>query len=223
MQLKQLKKRCGGILKNKEINFFSTKVNTSIFKYSDKDIVRNELGLDRNRLIFVTTGRIHHTKGWRFLLDVVSKYKNENRDCLLIFVGDGGDRKMMELEISNLKIENNVLITGFMSPDNVAKYIQAADLFLLGSQKEGWSTSLIEALACYRPIVTTKVSSATTIVKEGVNGFVVEQNDIIGFIEKIDKALHLPAFTSYVENEIQKYSLGNLKNSLEKIWNPEGS
>jgi len=53
---------------------------------------------------------------------------------------------------------------------------------LLGSQKEGWSTSLIEALACYKPIVTTKVSSAESIVNDGVNGYVVEQNDLPGFL-----------------------------------------
>jgi len=218
-----LKNRCCGILKNKNIFFLSTRVNTTIFKRQNKFSIRDELGLNRNKIIFVTTGRIHYAKGWKFLLKVVYLYKRLNSNCLLLFVGDGGDRKAMEIEITKMKLNNNVIITGFLNPENVAKYIQAADVFLLGSKKEGWSTSLIEALVCYKPIVTCKVSSATSIVQDGINGFVVEQNDLHGFVSGIEKALLLINYNEYIDKEISKYSLDTLKKSLEEIWNPGGS
>jgi glycosyltransferase involved in cell wall biosynthesis len=216
-----LKNRCRGILKNKKINFFSTRVNTNIFKRGNKFFIREGLGLSRDTSIFVTTGRIHYAKGWDFLLEAIRLYKIINSNCLLIFVGDGDDRKSLEIEISKMKLNNNVMITGFLNQETVAKYIQAADVFLLGSKKEGWSTSLIEALACYKPIVTCRVSSATSIVKEGINGFVVEQNDLRGFVSRIEKALVLGNFDEYIDKEIAKYSLDTLKRSLEEIWNPD--
>lgn len=217
-----LKNRCGGILKNKKINFLSTRVDTNVFKKTDKYIERDALGLNRHQLIFVTTGRIHYTKGWRFLLKVIIEYKKINSNCLFIFVGDGGDRKEMDKVISNYNMADNVIITGFLPSNIVAQYIQAADVFLLGSQKEGWSTSLIEALACYKPIVTTKVSSASSIVKDGVNGFLVDQNDIKAFVIGIEKALHLNNFNDYIDKEIAKYSLYTLKDSIEEIWPLQG-
>ena len=215
-----LKNRRLGILKNKKISFLSTRVDTRIFKKDDKFIIRNELGLKSDKLIFVTTGRIHYTKGWRFLLQVVVEYKKISNDCLFVFIGDGGDRKEMETVISKLNIADNVIMTGFLPPTKIAKYIQASDVFLLGSQKEGWSTSLIEALACYKPIVTTKVSSASSIVNDGVNGFVVEQNNLNGFISSIEKALLLKNYDEYVDKEITKYSIDTLIKSLGEIWPP---
>lgn len=216
--IQSLKNRRRGILQNKDIVFLSTRVDTRIFRKENRANVRNELGFNRDQLILVTTGRIHYTKGWRFLLQVVYEYKKINANCLFIYVGDGAERKKMENEVARLDLQSNVIITGFLLPDCVAKYIQAADVFLLGSQKEGWSTSLIEALACYKPIVTTRVSSAVSIVKDDVNGFVVEQNDLNGFVSSITKALHLSHYDEYIDNEIAKYSLDKLKQSLGEVW-----
>lgn len=213
-----LKERCHGILKNKKISFLSTRVNTKIFNKGNKDIAREKLCLDKEKIIFVTTGRIHRTKGWRFLLEVVNEYRKKNENCLFIFVGDGSDRKEMEYVIHAYALTDHVIVTGYQPCNMVAKYIQAADVFLLGSQKEGWSTSLIEALACYKPIVTTKVSSAASIVKNGINGFVIEQDDLNGFLSGIEQALKLDGFNDYIDKELTKYSLDTLKDSLEAIW-----
>jgi glycosyltransferase involved in cell wall biosynthesis len=215
-----LKNRRGGILKNKQVHFLSTRVDTDIFKKADKRVVRSELGLRDEQTIFAATGRIHPVKGWRFLLQAVARYKESNANCFFIYVGDGGDRKDMETAISDHQLQDHVMITGFQPPDVVARYVQAADVFLLGSLKEGWSTSLIEAFACGKPIVTTKVSSATSIVKDGVNGFVVEQNDLNGFVAKMEKSLLLPDFNEYVGKEIPKYSLLTVKQALGEIWAP---
>jgi glycosyltransferase involved in cell wall biosynthesis len=215
-----LKNRRGGILKNKQVHFLSTRVDTGIFKKADKSVVRSELCLRGDQTIFAASGRIHPVKGWRFLLQAVARYKEINANCLFIYVGDGGDRREMETAIADHHLRDHVMITGFQPPEVVARYIQAADVFLLGSLKEGWSTSLIEALACGKPIVTTKVSSATSIVKDGINGFVVDQGDLGGFVAKMEKALLLPEFDKYIDREIPKYSLGTLKKSLGEIWAP---
>ncbi|MBN2400390.1 MAG: glycosyltransferase family 4 protein [Candidatus Aminicenantes bacterium] len=215
-----LKNRRGGILKSKQVHFLSTRVDTGIFKKADKSIARSKLGLRGERTILTATGRIHPVKGWRFLLQAVALYRESNPNCLFIYVGDGGDRKDMETEIADQGLVDHVLITGFQPANVVARYIQAADVFLLGSQKEGWSTSLLEALACGKPIVTTRVSSAASIVEDGVNGFVVEQNDVDGFVSAIEKARLLPDFDEYFIRETQKYSLHSLKNALGEIWPP---
>lgn len=219
--IESLKNRCGGLLKSKDVKFLSTRVDAVIFNEGDKYSIRDQLGLDKNKTIFVTTGRIHPTKGWKFLLKVLCLFKKIYNNCLLIFVGDGSDRIELEKEISRLGLNDNVKITGFLKPSDVARHIQASDLFLLGSKKEGWSTSLIEALACYKPVVTTRVSSATSIVRDGINGFVVDQDDVNGFVNGIEKALLLKDYDKYINKEIPKYSLDNLRASLEQVWNPE--
>jgi hypothetical protein len=58
-------------------------------------------------------------------------------------------------------------------------------------------------------------------VKDGINGFVIAQHDLHGFVSAIDKALKLNNFNEYIDKEISKYSLDTLKESLEAIWSPE--
>ncbi len=56
---------------------------------------------------------------------------------------------------------------------------------------EGMSNVLLESLACGRPIITTDRPGCKEIVEDGINGFVVKQNDLDDLIEKIEKYLSL--------------------------------
>jgi Glycosyltransferase len=136
---------------------------------------------------------------------------------LLIFIGDGAEREALEIKAMELGIKQNVIVAGYQSSTAIAAYLQAADLFVMGSLKEGWSTVLVEALASHTPIVTTRFSSAHTIVRHGVNGFVVDR-DPIEFANTMEKALNLPDLAMYANSVINRYALKNLASDLFKVW-----
>ncbi len=214
----RLRIRGGVNLDNVSIVSFPTHVDMNIFFPSDKIKMREIFNLSKRKKILVTTGRIHWAKGWKFLIDAFYLFLQREPNSLFIFVGDGEDRIFLEKEITKKNIQDKVIITGFKEQDLVAKYIQCADVFVMGSLKEGWSTSLIEALACAKPIVSTQVSSADTIIRNNKNGFIVKQNDIMGFVTGIEKALLLKNVLEYSVNEIEKYSLKNLSKHLGNLW-----
>jgi glycosyltransferase involved in cell wall biosynthesis len=101
---------------------------------------------------------------------------------------------------------------------SVAEYINAADVFVLGSHTEGWSTSLVEALACGKPIVTTDVSSANDIVRNGVTGYIVKDRNPEDFNSYIDQALNLKNVHSISETIAKRYSKATLRNDLVSSW-----
>jgi Glycosyltransferase len=136
---------------------------------------------------------------------------------LLIFIGDGAEREALETEASNLGIKENVIIAGYQSSPAIATYLQASDMFVMGSLKEGWSTVLVEALACHVPIVSTRFSSADAIVRQGVNGFVVDRVPL-EFANTMEKALNLPELAMYANSVIDRYALKNLASDLFKVW-----
>ena len=74
---------------------------------------------------------------------------------------------------------------------------------------EGMSNVLLESLACGRPIITTDRPGCKEIVEDGVNGFVVKQNDLDDLIEKIEKYLSL-------SNEERKQMGLNGRRKVEK-------
>ena len=98
----------------------------------------------------------------------------------------------------------------------VAYYLNASDLFIMGSYKEGWSTSLIEAIACGIPACVTNFSSAKSIIIEGKNGFVISEHDTDLFAQGMIKSSVIP-LPVYNEN-IMPFAVNRLKEELLKYW-----
>ena len=66
-----------------------------------------------------------------------------------------------------------------------------ANAFIMGSYKEGWSTSLVEAVACACPCVVTDFSSASDMIEEGVNGWVIKNRNEDEFTRRMSDVLSL--------------------------------
>jgi glycosyltransferase involved in cell wall biosynthesis len=212
-----LKHRAGKRLKGKDIVSFPTRVDTDIFHPAERLTVREKLGLPADAIIAVTTGRIHWAKGWPFLLESFRLFHDRFPKALLIFIGDGDEREALEKKALDLGLKESIIVTGYQTPPAVAGYLQSSNLFVMGSLEEGWCTSLVEALVCQVPIVTTQFSSADTIVCQGVNGFVVDR-DSLEFAESMEKALHLSETATYSNSVIDRYALKNLAHDLLKVW-----
>ena len=86
----------------------------------------------------------------------------------------------------------------------------------MGSYKEGWSTSLIEAIACGTPGCVTDFSSAKEIIVEGLNGYVIDDHNVDAFVEGMSKAIELTR-PVYRDN-VLSFSMDKLKSDMTKIW-----
>lgn len=212
-----LRRRANGLLDPCDIRCFPTRVDTSLFRPGNKLSARRDLLIDPNQVLLVTSGRIHRAKGWPLLLDAFAAFRRVAPHSRLVFVGDGSDRTALEATTSRLGIDKHVSLVGYQPPEVLALYLQAADLFVMGSEKEGWSTSLVEALACGVPIVTTRFSSADSIVRNGCNGFVVDRDPLL-FADAMVRALDLQGVGEHSARESRKYALTDLAAALEKAW-----
>lgn len=107
-------------------------------------------------------------------------------------------------------------LVGGKKMHEVSLFLNASDLFIMGSDKEGWSTSLSEAIACGIPSCVTNFSSAKDIILEGINGSVINGHNINLFAEKMIKAIRI---RRPVHNEnVRNFSVDNLKEDLLKVW-----
>jgi glycosyltransferase involved in cell wall biosynthesis len=212
-----LKHRAGKQLGGKDIVSFPTRIDTNVFHPADRSVIRKKLGLPFDAVIAVTTSRIHWAKGWVFLLEAFRIFHIRYPRSLLIFLGDGAERDALKQKARALSLHESVIVTGYLQPTAVAAHLQASNLFVMGSLKEGWSTVLLEALACHVPIVTTRFSSADTIVRNGVNGFSVDRNPL-EFAEAMEKALYLREMGMYANSVIDRYALNNLARDLFRVW-----
>ena len=95
-----------------------------------------------------------------------------------------------------------------------------ADQFVMGSFKEGWSTSLVEAVACGTRCVVTAFSSSEEMVENGHNGFVLKDRNESLFAESMSKALLLPLENVQEASlKIRRLAVQNLKEDFLKYLN----
>lgn len=135
-----------------------------------KQGIRSSLGL-RCRFMALFCGRLAEPKNPDGLLRVWPEVTREVPGSLLCVVGDGPLRSSMMEQIINQKLENSVMLVRAQS--DVLPWYHAADLFILPSHLEGLSNSLLEALSCGLPIVSTAVSGSTDVFRLGDVGELV--------------------------------------------------
>lgn len=209
-------KRSGGKILPGTVIKFPTRINTEIFRPMSKEETRAKLDLPLTSVIVVTTGRLAEFKGWRFMVDCFGDFCHKVPDSKLYFIGEGEDYNEIKAYISDCNIEQYVMLAGKKSQPEIAMYLNASDLFIMGSFKEGWSTSLMEAIACGVPSCVTDFSSSGDIIINGENGYVVGAHDKTLFVGCMLKAMELKR---PVKNDhIVRYSTRNLQGDILKYW-----
>jgi glycosyltransferase involved in cell wall biosynthesis len=213
-------KRSGGLLSHDRIKQFFTRVDTAIFKPVPKNQAKTALGVDCNSPIVVTCGRINKFKGLDLVLEAFRIFLKYYPNARLYFVGDGEDRNRLQCAINNYNIAGSATITGIQTPHRIAAYLNVADLYVVGSLKEGWSLAMLEALACGKPIVSTDISGARDMIVEGENGFVIETRNPFEFANAMVQALTLKQSQQVSLNLAEKYALKNLAKDITAHWKP---
>jgi glycosyltransferase involved in cell wall biosynthesis len=133
--------------------------------------LRSHLGLAPDVFLVGAVGRLVAIKDNTTLPEAVAHVP----DVHLALVGDGDQRPQLEAKVRTLGIGDRVHFTGWW--DDVPAAMSDLDVVALTSRNEGTPVSLIEALACGRPVVATDVGGVRFVVEDGVNGLVVPPGD----------------------------------------------
>ena len=215
--IKKFIERSNGLITPQQISQFPTRYDSNIFNIKDTISLRKQYGFSLDTKILVTTGRLNWFKGWKFMIDSLVVFLQSNPNTILFFIGDGEDRNKIETYISDLHLSKHVKLIGYQSLNVIADYLNMANLFIMGSYKEGWSTSLVEAVACGTPCVVTEFSSATEMVHDNINGYVIMERSEQLFAKKMNNALSLPNENILqAANQIQNLAVSNMKKEFEK-------
>ena len=218
--IKKLISRSNGKLSFNQIIKFPTRFDDTVFYSTRMTNAREKLDFDKDVNIFVQVGRISKQKGCDFVLDSFSKFHDRIPNSILIFIGDGEERENLQQLINNKKLTNNAFITGFKQKEEVALYYNAANTVLVGSHMEGWSVSMVEALACGKPIVSTNISGAKDMIIENKNGFIVSNRNSDLFAKKMLLSLELENARETSIELAKLYSISTMRQDIEKKWKP---
>jgi len=171
-------------------------VDTDFFKRESSKLrtegrrLKGELGIE-NKSIILYVGQLIERKGIKYLLKAYSRLKREN-DVACLIVGDGPQRTEL-VDLCTRENIKDVFFVGHKQLREMAGYYVISDIFVLPSTQEVWGLVLNEAMACGLPVVTTdKVGASVDLVKDGVNGYVVEAGHVEQLYQAMRKILSSP-------------------------------
>jgi len=126
-------------------------------------------------------------KGQRYLIEAAHLVVQQVPDARFIILGEGELREHLEHLVREHHLEKHVLLPGFRT--DVLGCIKGFDLFVMSSVTEGLGTSLLDAMACARPIVATRAGGIPEIIEDEVNGLLVPPRDHTALAQAIVRAL----------------------------------
>ena len=168
-------------------------------------------------LNFITVGRLDYGKRNNEIIDNFSKMKNKNTN--LYIIGDGIEYGNLEKQIKSLNLEKRVHLLGYLDHKDQEKYLLNSCCFLMTSVTEGLPMVLLEAMSYGLPCIVYKTASGTgDIVKNNINGFIINNRNSKKYISCMDKIVSEDKLKIEMGKEAVRTSFEFSKNEILKIW-----
>ena len=142
---------------------------------ADRTESRRRIGIGPERFVVGWFGRMTAVKRTDDLVDALVALRGRGVDACLLLVGDGEDRERLEQRARDSGVARDVFFLGYQK--DVASWYAAADAVVLTSVNEGTPVTIIEALAAGRPVVATDAGGTGDVVRDGIDGYLVDVGD----------------------------------------------
>ena len=158
----------------------------------NRTAARNALGIDGDRPVVGTVGRVDYQKAPEHFVDAIAALRS--RDALAVWVGSGPQLEDAQRLAEKHGLEGRILFTGERS--DVARLLPAFDVFAMASRYEGLPCALVEAMRCGLPAVATAVNSVPDLIIPGESGLLVRPGRPRELASAIDMLLEDGALAS---------------------------
>jgi teichuronic acid biosynthesis glycosyltransferase TuaC len=162
--------------------------DTSVFHPGDRDEARREAGFEPRGELILYAGNLLASKGLGELMEAFIEIAASRPGLVLAIVGQGEYGEVLKSRAAAAGVEDRVLMLGRRKADGVASWMRAADVFCLPSYSEGCPNVVVEALACGRPVVATRVGGTPELVDER-SGILVPPRDAAQLRKALEEAL----------------------------------
>jgi glycosyltransferase involved in cell wall biosynthesis len=144
---------------------------------------RAELGLDENTMAVGLVGRLHHLKGADYLIEAMPRVLACKPDVKFALIGAGPEEQSLKALAEKRGVSDGVLFAGYRR--DARRLMSAFDIVVLPSRDEAQSISLLEAMACRRPVVAANVGGVPEVVDDGITGLLYPAGDVHALAEAI--------------------------------------
>lgn len=201
-------------------------VNLDYFKPAAKDPALTHKYQLKDKKVILFVGALdsaHYFKGVNYLIKAMENLSRE--DIKLIIVGEGELRSVYEDMVNSYDLNNRVIFTGYVPDEELVKFYNLADIFVLPSidKTEAFGMVLLEAMACAKPVVASSLPGVREVVEVKKNGRLFKPKDVAGLVEQLNVLLNQPELAKeyglYGRAKVEAcYSWSKITEELLKIY-----
>ena len=182
------------------------------------------LNTGNNRFTFLFVGKLTKTKGLAYLLDAFNRLSENNKFIDLLLIG-GGASSTVKYFTEKSKENKNIHFLGIKSADEIKNYYMSCDIFIMPSLSEGFGIANLEAMACGKPVISTRVGGIVDVVVDGETGLLVNPANVNELYLAMEKFLDNPGMVIKMGGMARKRVVENFSWNIvaEKLHNAYAS
>ena len=183
-------------------------VDTELFTPNGPDQRRRD-GLEGRRVVLCVT-RLVPIKNLPLLVEAMADVRRDREDVVLVVVGEGPQRAVLNARAHALGLAGAVLFPGYAAQEDTPAWYRTADVFALSSDFDNSPNVVLEAMACGLPVVATDVGGLRDYIDPPRNGLLVPKGS------RVDLAAALRAFIDDPQRA-RETGLRNRQEAIEKF------
>ncbi|MBO5332523.1 MAG: glycosyltransferase family 1 protein [Clostridia bacterium] len=190
-------------------------VEKFIFSQQIRNEMREKLNIADDVTVIGNVGRFSYQKNHEKIIEIFNEFLKNNSKALLMLIGSGETKSSVETMVKDLGIENNVL---FIEPNNeINRYMQAMDCFLMPSRFEGLPVVTVEAQSAGLPIILSDTVSQKTAFTDLVEFVALgEENSV--WCDAIQRACQKERTNRYDEITENGYNIVEVARRMQEFY-----
>ena len=162
-------------------------VDIEKFKPMNSSPFRERMGIDKEEFVIGAIGRMNYLKNYPFLISILPEIIRKFSSVRVFFAGDGEEKGKLMQMVKNLGMEKHVQFLGYRK--DILSIYQCIDVLVQPSITEGMCNSILEAMACGKPVIASRVGGNPELILDGITGYLFPpgRKDIL--IEKISSLI----------------------------------
>lgn len=229
--IQKLKKSCKNIDYFLPVSQYLTNYYTKIFNDMQVKVLYGPIGIYyfpiqlsslKNKHL-ISIGRVSPEKGFLDLIDVFAKIVKQDPQYVLSIVGDGEQMNEIKEKIKNLHLENQIILHGFLNPDDIHQLLIDCSIYVMTSYEESFGLTLVEAMAFGIPCIAFDSAIGAQEIIDNSCGILIKNrsfdqmaNSIIQLFENKNKLI---AMGIKARKKSEQYSFKNIQKKWLEIIN----
>jgi len=181
--------------------------------------IRRSLNLEEDNIALITTSRLVVKNGIESVIKALTKL---SKNIKFVICGEGELRKNLEDLAKKSGVSDRVIFLGFVSHDDMPKYLKACDIFIRASLSEGMGNSFIESMASKLPVIATPVGGIVDFLIDHQTGYFCQPENYVNIAETVEKVLNDHQKNSIVTNAynmvLEKYNWDLITKKMMEIF-----